>query len=89
MFILFVDDHLITAPRVFSMFFGLLKPFIHETDFPKIKIFATNKDEWTAALLDEIEADQLPAIYGGTMTNLDGNPNCSLKVGNCLHTVVI
>lgn len=78
-----MDDQLKTAPRIFSMFFGLLKPFIHEIDFPKITIFAS-KDEGTAALLDEIEADQLPIIYGGTMTDSDGNPNCSFKVGNCL-----
>ena len=32
--------------------------------------------KWKAALLEEIEADQLPAIYGGTMTDLEGDPRC-------------
>ena len=69
-----------TAPKIFNMFFGLLKPFIHPTDFPKIKIYASNKDEWNAAILDEIDADQLPGYYGGTLTDPDGNPKCPSKV---------
>ena len=31
-------------------------------------MYGCKKDEWVAALLKEIDADQLPAAYGGTMT---------------------
>jgi hypothetical protein len=35
---------------------------------------------WKAALLKEIDADQLPAFYGGTLTDPDGDPKCPSKV---------
>ena len=40
-----------------------MKPFMHQATIDKMKIFGS-KDEWEAALLEEIEADQLPAFYG-------------------------
>lgn len=36
----------------------------------KINIFGFDKKEWSAALLKEIDAEQLPAQYGGTLTDL-------------------
>ena len=41
-----------------------MKPFMHQATIEKMKIFGFNKDEWRAAILEEIEADQLPAFYG-------------------------
>ena len=35
---------------------------------------------WKPALLAEIDSDQLPVSYGGTMVDSDGNPNCATKV---------
>jgi hypothetical protein len=58
----------------------MTKPIYHESDVPKIKVFGSDKKEWTSALLEEIEADQLPAFYGGTMTDLNGDPKCPGKV---------
>ena len=58
----------------------MIKPFLHECDGPKIKVFGSDKKQWTAALLEEIEADQLPAYFGGTMVDPDGNPKCPSKV---------
>jgi hypothetical protein len=42
-------------------------------------MFASEK-EWQAALLQEIDADQLPLFYGGTLTDPDGNGKCPSKV---------
>lgn len=56
----------------------ILKPFIHPATSEKIKIFASNEDEWKAALLEEIDADQLPAFFGGTLTE-NGDPKCPSK----------
>ena len=36
--------------------------------------------QWKAALLEEIYADQLPVHYGDTKINADGNPLCLDKV---------
>lgn len=43
-------------------------------------IFDHNSEVWKKALLAEIDADQLPACYGGKMTDPDGNPYCITKV---------
>lgn len=33
-------------------------------------MYGYDKDEWQAALLKEIDADQLPLSFGGTMTQI-------------------
>ncbi|XP_046633790.1 SEC14-like protein 2 isoform X2 [Daphnia pulicaria] len=71
---------IINAPSFFPLIMRLIKPFLHECDGPKIKVFGSDKKEWTSALLEEIEADQLPAFYGGTMTDPDGDPKCPSKL---------
>ncbi|EFX85396.1 hypothetical protein DAPPUDRAFT_238038 [Daphnia pulex] len=50
-----------------------------QTTLDKIRIFGYDKEEWTAALLEEIEADNLPLHYGGTMVDPDGDPKCPSK----------
>ena len=57
-----------------------MKPFINKETSEKIKIFGTDQSEWKSALLCEIDSDQLPAYYGGTMTDPNGDPKCPSKV---------
>ncbi|KAI9561272.1 hypothetical protein GHT06_012228 [Daphnia sinensis] len=76
---LFRRAFVINAPRIFPMLFAMVKPLLPATDFPKIKIFAADKNEWLPAILEEIDADQLPSFYGGTLTDPDGNPKCPSK----------
>jgi hypothetical protein len=45
-------------------------------------MYGHKKDEWVPALLKEIYSDQLPAYYGGTMTDSDGDPRCTSKVSS-------
>ena len=54
------------APRLFMAFYNVVKPFLPQATLDKIRVFGCNKDEWSAALLEEIDADQLPVMYGGT-----------------------
>ena len=68
--------HFFKAPKIFSMLFALVKPMLSQVDTPKIKIYGNDKNEWTSAILEEIDADQVPSFYGGTLTDPDGNPNC-------------
>lgn len=58
----------------------MMKPFLHQVTIDKVRVFGFNKDEWRAALSEEIDLDQLPAYYGGTLTDADGNPKCPSKV---------
>lgn len=56
--------------------FNLIKPFMHHSTVSQVRIFGSNKNEWSAALLEEIDADQLPEHYGGTLKSTDGDPKC-------------
>ncbi|KAL7635635.1 UNVERIFIED_CONTAM: hypothetical protein RMT77_013452 [Armadillidium vulgare] len=64
----------INAPKVFSVLFSIIKPFIQTNTMKRIKIFG--KNEWKEVLLKEIDADQLPVHWGGSMTDPDGNTQC-------------
>jgi hypothetical protein len=59
------------APKVFTMLFAMVKPFLHQITLEKISVFGFDKKEWSAALLKEIDADQLPVQYGGTMSKVN------------------
>ena len=62
------------------MAFAIVKPLLSQVTLDKIKVFGTDQNEWQSALLQDIDADQLPACYDGTMTDPDGNPMCLTKV---------
>lgn len=64
----------------------MVKPFLSEATLSKIRVFGHEPERWKAALLEEIDADQLPVLYGGTMTDPDGNPACLTKVRLQLKT---
>lgn len=68
------------APKVFEIAFALLKPFLHERTKNKISIYSHEPNVWKTALLAEINPEELPVAYGGTMTDPDGDPNCKAMV---------
>lgn len=57
-----------------------MKPFMHQVTIDKVSVYGFNKEEWKTALLNEIDADQLPAYYGGNLTDPNGDPKCPSKV---------
>ena len=63
----------------------MVKPFLHQITLEKISVFGFDKKEWSAALLKEIDADQLPVQYGGTMSKV--NLIVNLKI--LMQTVII
>ena len=68
------------APKIFTLFFPMIKPFISQQTIRNFRIFGTDRAQWTAALLDEIDPSQLPVHYGGTLADPDGNPMYLSKV---------
>ncbi|XP_064461183.1 SEC14-like protein 2 [Ornithodoros turicata] len=66
--------YVVNAPRIFPMFWKIIRPFICENTAKKVRIFG--RDGWKEILLDMVGADVLPAHWGGTRTDPDGNPRC-------------
>eukprot|EP00927_Polykrikos_kofoidii_P049177 TRINITY_DN43288_c0_g1_i1.p1 TRINITY_DN43288_c0_g1~~TRINITY_DN43288_c0_g1_i1.p1 ORF type:complete len:679 (+),score=119.97 TRINITY_DN43288_c0_g1_i1:277-2037(+) len=57
---------IINAPRVFGVAWSFVKPMLDEKTVNKIAIFGPEKETWMAALLEYVEASQLPSFLGGT-----------------------
>ena len=74
-----------TVPHFFSIAFSMIKPLLSDTTRDKMRIFDCDRSEWEPALLEEIDSDQLPACYGGSMTDPDGNPMCLTKVIDIIY----
>lgn len=74
-----------SAPKIFSIAFNLLKPFLHERTKSKIQIFSHDQKAWKAAILADVNPDELPVAYGGTMADPDGNPNCITKASHVVQ----
>jgi len=69
----------INAPKIFTFAFSMVRPLLSQVTLDKIKVFGTDREQWTEALLQDIDADQLPVHYGGTMTDPNGDPKCPSK----------
>lgn len=71
---------LLSAPKVFAIAFSVVKNFLNEYTLQKIQIIKSDPRKWQPMLLEIIERDQLPAHFGGTLTDPDGNPRYATKV---------
>ncbi|XP_077164082.1 SEC14-like protein 2 [Paroedura picta] len=67
----------IKAPRLFPVAYNLVKHLLSEDTRKKIVILGSN---WKEVLNKNIEPDQLPVEYGGTLTDPDGDPKCRSKL---------
>ncbi|KAL1435885.1 hypothetical protein MTO96_010655 [Rhipicephalus appendiculatus] len=68
----------INAPYFFPVFWQLVRPFLSQRTVGKVEVFG--KEGWKERLLSIVDADCLPAIWGGNMTDPDGDPRCRHKV---------
>ncbi|XP_071480689.1 SEC14-like protein 2 [Diadema antillarum] len=68
---------IVNAPKIFPLAYSLIKPFLREDTRKKIQVLGSG---WKEELLKYIDADQLPAHWGGTLTDPDGNPKCETLV---------
>ncbi|XP_046460982.1 SEC14-like protein 2 isoform X2 [Daphnia pulex] len=62
---------IINAPKLFTLVFAMVKPFLNPVTLEKISVLGFDRKEWSAALLKEMDANQLPVRYGGTMKESD------------------
>ncbi|XP_061656940.1 SEC14-like protein 2 [Syngnathoides biaculeatus] len=68
---------LIKAPKVFPVVYNLIKNFLCEDTRRKIIVLGSN---WQEVLRAHVDAEQLPAAYGGTRTDPDGDPRCRTMI---------
>ncbi|KAF7657323.1 hypothetical protein LDENG_00028690, partial [Lucifuga dentata] len=68
---------LIKAPVILPMAYNLIKHFLHEETRRKIVILGSN---WQEVLRKHIDPEQLPVVYGGTLTDPDGDPRCRTMI---------
>eukprot|EP00401_Gymnodinium_catenatum_P063794 CAMPEP_0117507798 /NCGR_PEP_ID=MMETSP0784-20121206/26612_1 /TAXON_ID=39447 /ORGANISM="" /LENGTH=640 /DNA_ID=CAMNT_0005303319 /DNA_START=20 /DNA_END=1939 /DNA_ORIENTATION=- len=72
---------IVNAPRVFSLAWSFVKPLLDAKTVAKISIYGTDKAAIAHALLDLVDADQLPQLFGGNC-KCDGSDPTS-----CMHHV--
>nr|XP_020762756.1 SEC14-like protein 3 isoform X2 [Odocoileus virginianus texanus] len=68
---------IVKATKLFPVGYNLMKPFLSEDTRRKIVVLGSN---WKEGLLKLISPEQLPAQFGGTLTDPDGNPKCLTKI---------
>ncbi|XP_030647578.1 SEC14-like lipid binding 8 [Chanos chanos] len=68
---------IIKAPKIFPVAYNLVKPFLSEDTRRKIVILGPN---WKEVLQKHIEPEELPAVYGGKLTDPDGDPRCRTRI---------
>ncbi|XP_010768243.1 SEC14-like protein 2 [Notothenia coriiceps] len=67
----------IKAPKLFPVAYNLVKHFLSENTRQKINILGAN---WQEVLMKYIDAEELPVIYGGKLTDPDGDPRCRTMI---------
>lgn len=72
--------YIINAPKIFSIAYAVIKNFLNDYTLKKMQIIKSDPRKWQPILLEAIEHDQLPAHFGGTLTDPDGNPRYTTKV---------
>ncbi|XP_076654593.1 SEC14-like protein 4 [Halictus rubicundus] len=72
--------YIINAPKVFAFAFSVAKKFMNEYTLSKIQIYKADPSKWQAAIFNNVERNQVPAIFGGTLKDPDGNPKLGTKI---------
>uniref|UniRef100_A0AAY4CRF1 SEC14-like protein 2 n=1 Tax=Denticeps clupeoides TaxID=299321 RepID=A0AAY4CRF1_9TELE len=67
----------IKAPKLFPVAYNLVKHFLSEDTRRKIVVLGAN---WKEVLLMHIDQEELPAAYGGKLTDPDGDPCCRTRI---------
>lgn len=57
-----------------------MKKFLDEYTLSKINIYKNNKNKWLPAILERVDAKNLPQYFGGELVDSKGDPKCSEKI---------
>ncbi|XP_036454744.1 SEC14-like protein 2 [Colossoma macropomum] len=67
----------IKAPKLFPVAYNLVKHFLSEETRRKVMVLGSN---WQEVLRKHIDPEELPAIYGGKLTDPNGDPRCRTRI---------
>ncbi|XP_073806593.1 SEC14-like lipid binding 8 isoform X2 [Danio rerio] len=67
----------IKAPKLFPVAYNLVKHFLSEDTRRKVIVLGSN---WQEVLQKYIDPEELPAYYGGKLTDPDGDPKCRTRI---------
>ncbi|OON19276.1 CRAL/TRIO domain protein, partial [Opisthorchis viverrini] len=67
----------INAPPLFSRLYSLVKPLLSKATQEKVQVLDSNYPE---TLLQHCDAESLPAVYGGSLIDPDGDPSCPSRI---------
>ncbi|ODM98644.1 SEC14-like protein 4 [Orchesella cincta] len=62
---------IINAPKVFSLLFGVIKPFMSKETISKISIISGNEETWKKELNSKLNPENVPVRWGGTKKGTD------------------
>ncbi|XP_039188544.1 SEC14-like protein 2 [Crotalus tigris] len=68
---------IIKAPKLFPVAYNMVKHILSEDTRKKLIILGAN---WKEDLHKYIDPAEIPVIYGGALTDPDGNPKCETKI---------
>lgn len=61
----------VPAPAVFSVLYGMMKPFMSSRTIEKIQVFSENKEQWLPAVLKLVDEAEIREEFGGTKVVTD------------------
>ncbi|XP_050027745.1 SEC14-like protein 2 isoform X1 [Dermacentor andersoni] len=70
----------INAPNFFPLLWRLVRPMMTHRTADKVKVYG--KDDWKDVLLDIMDAEKLPAHWGGNLVGPGNDPRCRHKVNH-------
>ncbi|XP_075552259.1 SEC14-like protein 2 isoform X5 [Dermacentor variabilis] len=70
----------INAPNFFPLLWKLVRPLMTHRTADKVRVYG--KDGWKDVLLDIMDAEKLPAHWGGNMVGPGNDPRCRHKVNH-------
>ncbi|TGZ64022.1 hypothetical protein CRM22_006567 [Opisthorchis felineus] len=67
----------INAPPLFTRLYSFVKPLLSKATQEKVQVLDSNYPE---TLLRHCDAESLPAVYGGSLIDPDGDPRCPSRI---------
>lgn len=76
----------IPAPKVFQLFWAIIKPIMTPRTLAKIQIHGSDRVKWKRLIMEHVEPDSMPSEYGGSITTC---PNVIMFVVSFMAATIL